>query len=55
MSEFINNQSQKRQKKLREIIKGLHEGKSFEEAKKEFEEHFKGISTKEIARSEDVV
>ncbi len=49
MSEFINNQSQKRQKKLREIIKGLHEGKSFEEAKKEFEEHFKGISTKEIA------
>lgn len=51
MSELINN----RQKKLKEIIKGLHEGTDFETAKKEFQEHFGEITTKEISAMEQAL
>lgn len=55
MSEFINNQSLKRQEKLREIIKSLHEGKSFNEVQSEFNKHFKNVSTKEISELEQAL
>ena len=52
MSEFINNVSQKRQEKLKEIILSLHEGTSLEDAKKAFKEHFTDVTTKEITEME---
>ncbi|MFA5474984.1 MAG: DUF438 domain-containing protein [Acholeplasmataceae bacterium] len=52
MSEFINNVSKKRQEKLREIILGLHEGTSLEDAKAEFKKHFQDVSTAEITQME---
>lgn len=55
MSEFINNQSIKRQEKLKEIIKSLHEGKSFADVQKEFDKHFKEVSTKEISELEQAL
>ena len=52
MSEWINNESLKRQELLKNIIKGLHEGKSVEEAKKEFRAHFEDVTTQEISQME---
>lgn len=52
MSEWINNVSIKRQEMLKKIIKGLHEGKSIEDAKKEFKEHFEDVTTAEISQME---
>ncbi|MDY3196051.1 MAG: DUF438 domain-containing protein [Paracholeplasma sp.] len=52
MSEFINNVSIKRQEKLKEIIMGLHEGKTLEEAKAMFKEHFEDVTTQEISQME---
>lgn len=52
MSEFINNVSQKRQEKLKEIILSLHNGATLEEAKKAFKEHFEDVTTKEITEME---
>jgi uncharacterized protein len=52
MSEFINNVSQKRQEKLKEIILSLHSGTSLEEAKKVFREHFEDVTTLEITQME---
>jgi uncharacterized protein len=52
MSEFINNVSQKRQEKLKEIILSLHNGTSLEEAKKDFREHFENVTTHEITQME---
>lgn len=54
MSEFINN-SEFRQKKLKEIIKQLHHGKSFEEVKEEFQKHFENVSTTEISQIEQAL
>lgn len=51
MSELINN----RQQKLKEIIKSLHEGAKFEDARKEFEKHFKEVTTKEISAMEQAL
>ena len=51
MSEFINNQSL-RQERLKALIQSLHNGKSLEEAKKEFKEHFGSITTEEITKME---
>lgn len=51
MSELINN----RQEKLKQIIKSIHEGKSLEEAKKEFKKHFNDVSTEEITRMEQAL
>ncbi|MCF7925990.1 MAG: DUF438 domain-containing protein [Candidatus Izimaplasma sp.] len=51
MSELINN-SQKRQEKLKEIIKKIHDGMPIEEAKKEFKKHFESVSTDEITKME---
>ncbi len=54
MSEFINN-TEHRQKILKEIIKGLHEGNDIESAKKAFKEHFNEVSTQEISMMEQAL
>lgn len=51
MSEIINNREM-RQKTLKSIIKQLHEGKSVEEVKGEFENVFSGVSASEISEAE---
>jgi DUF438 domain-containing protein len=48
MSEYINNR-EFRQQKLKELILQLHEGKSVEEVKEEFERVFGGVQAKEIS------
>lgn len=59
MSDVINNRQQEveidktRSKKLKELILKLHEGVSEEEVKKEFKEHFDGVSSKEISQMEN--
>ena len=55
MSEWINNESLKRQELLKNIIKGLHEGKSVEEAKAEFKAHFEDVTTQEISQMEQAL
>lgn len=54
MSEFINNQSL-RQEQLKKLIQSLHHGKSLEEAKREFKEHFGTITTEEITKMEQAL
>lgn len=51
MSEFINN-SQMRQKTIKDIIRQLHEGKTVEEVKSQFEKVFHGVSASEISKAE---
>ena len=53
MSEFINN-SEKRKQTIKNIIKQLHEGKTVEEVKQQFEEAFEDVSASEIQRLCDV-
>ncbi len=52
MSEFIDNVSKKRQKKLKELILNLHAGQDFETVKEQFKEHFGEVTTKEISQME---
>lgn len=54
MSEFINN-SKQRQEKLKELIKSLHDGKTIDEVKVEFEKHFGNVSTSEISEIEQAL
>lgn len=54
MSEFINN-SEMRQQKLKELIKQLHEGKTVDEVKEEFQKHFGNVSTSEISQIEQAL
>lgn len=51
MSELINN-SENRKKKLKELIKSLHEGTSMEEAQAKFQKDFGTVSTDEISQIE---
>lgn len=51
MSELINNREY-RQKKLKELIYQLHEGKSVEDVQADFAELIKGISATEISEME---
>jgi len=51
MSQEINNREY-RQKVLKDLIKQLHEGKSVEEVKPVFEQHFKNVSPSEISEME---
>ena len=51
MSEYINNREM-RQQVIKDIIKKLHDGKSVEEVKKEFEDAFEGVSASEISAAE---
>lgn len=51
MSEYINNREE-RQKVIKNILKQLHEGKSVEDVKREFEEAFEGVSAIEISAVE---
>ena len=54
MSEMINNREY-RQKVLKELITQLHQGKSVEEVKKQFEKLFSGVSASEIAEMEQAL
>lgn len=54
MSELINNREY-RQKKLKDIIGKLHQGKSVDEVKEEFEMLTEGISSSEIAQMEQAL
>ncbi len=51
MSEYINNREM-RQNAIKEIIKKLHEGKSVEDVKQQFDEAFHGVSASEISAAE---
>ena len=51
MSEYINNREM-RQQAIKEIIQKLHQGKTVEEVKKQFEEVFSGVSASEISAAE---
>lgn len=51
MSEFINN-SEMRKQTIKDIIKQLHEGKTVEEVKQQFEEAFEDVSASEITAAE---
>ena len=51
MSEFINN-SEMRKQTIKNIIKQLHEGKTVEEVKQQFEEAFEDVSASEITTAE---
>jgi len=55
MSEFINNYSAKRQELLKDIIRSLHEGESFENARAKFKEHFEDVTTQEISQMEQAL
>lgn len=54
MSEMINNREY-RQKVLKELINQLHQGKSVEEVKPEFEKLIQGVSVKEISEMEQAL
>lgn len=51
MSEYINNREM-RQNTIKDIIKQLHEGKSVDEVKKQFEDAFEGVTALEISAAE---
>lgn len=51
MSEYINNREM-RQNTIKDIIRQLHEGKSVEEVKQQFEETFQGVAASEISAAE---
>lgn len=54
MSELINN-SEYRKKKLQQLIKSLHEGKTVDEVKDEFKRDFGEVSTSEISQIEQAL
>ncbi|MBE5962809.1 MAG: DUF438 domain-containing protein [Lachnospiraceae bacterium] len=51
MSELINNREM-RKETLKNIIRQLHEGKTMDEVKQQFEEVFHGVSASEISEAE---
>lgn len=51
MSKYINNREM-RQQVIKNIIRQLHEGKSVDEVKKQFEDAFQGVSASEISSAE---
>ncbi len=51
MSEFINNKEH-RQKTIREIIRQLHDGKTVEQVKQQFEDAFHDVSASELSEAE---
>lgn len=51
MSEYINNREM-RQQVIKDIIKQLHEGRTVEEVKQQFEDAFEGVSALEITDAE---
>lgn len=54
MSEFINNK-ELRKNTIRDILKQLHEGKSVEEVKEQFDKVFGGVSATEISEAENAL
>jgi len=51
MSESINNREY-RQNVIKQVISKLHEGKTVDEVKQEFEAAFSGVSATEISEAE---
>ncbi|MDF2611022.1 MAG: hypothetical protein K0R92_2496 [Lachnospiraceae bacterium] len=51
MSEYINNREH-RQQVIKQVIAQLHEGKTVEEVKAQFEDAFAGVSASEISEAE---
>ena len=54
MSEMINNREY-RKKVIKDILKQLHEGKSAEQVKSQFEEAFDGVAASEITEVEQAL
>lgn len=54
MSESINNREH-RKKVIKDIIRQLHDGKSVEEVREQFEKAFKGVSASEITDAEQTL
>ncbi|MGI6161975.1 MAG: DUF438 domain-containing protein [Christensenellales bacterium] len=54
MSEFINNREY-RQKVIKDILAQLHEGKSVDDVKAQFEAAFDGVSADEISQAEQAL
>ncbi len=54
MSEYINNK-ERRKKALKSIIVQLHEGKSIDEVKEQFDREFKNVSANEISAAEQAL
>lgn len=54
MSKFINNRAYRKQT-IKNIIMQLHEGKSVDEVKKQFDDVFKGVSASEISEAESAL
>lgn len=54
MSEYINNR-ELRKNTLKDIIRQLHEGKSVDEVKEQFDSVFKGVSAGEISDAENAL
>lgn len=54
MSEYINNK-ERRKKALKSIIAQLHEGKSVDEVKEQFDKEFKNVSANEISAAEQAL
>ena len=54
MSEFINNK-EVRKNAIRDILKQLHEGKTVEEVKEQFDTVFGGVSATEISEAENAL
>lgn len=51
MSEYINNR-ELRKNTIKNIVRQLHEGKTVDEVKKQFDDVFKGVSASEISEAE---
>ncbi|HWR20021.1 MAG TPA: DUF438 domain-containing protein [Clostridia bacterium] len=54
MSEFINNREY-RKETIKSILKQLHEGKSIDEVKAQFQTAFEGVSAEEISQAEQAL
>lgn len=54
MSEYINNR-ELRQKTIKDIIRQLHEGKTVDEVKQQFEDAFQGVTASEISEAESAL
>jgi DUF438 domain-containing protein len=54
MSELINNREH-RQKVLKDLIRQLHDGKTVEEVRQQFEDTFKDVSATEISEAEQAL
>ena len=55
MSEYINNNKERRKQAIKNIIAQLHEGKTVEQVKEAFNEEFENVSASEISDAEQAL